>query len=298
MASRTGFDTGLFFVLFYLYVWLVIDPRLIHHTIGIVTPYHPFSFTTGWPFLREHLTMPGGAAEYGTRYLTALYSVGWLGSLIVTVTTWFTCLGIDVLTRQAGQPRGTVVRYVPAILMLVIYSGNGHPLRSTLSLLLVLFCFVVYLRSAARGAAKASVSLTVICVAAYYVAGAGSLLLPVMVAINEALISKRKLVTLAAVLCGLGVPWLVGKTLFGLTLGEAYGSSLIGEFGELATSTGRCTLALYLCFPTVLAVTVLRRAVLVRRASRESDPTTSETASSSDAMEFLDSSPGENRDGT
>ena len=31
---RCGFDTGLFFLLFLLYVWLVIDPRLIHHSIG------------------------------------------------------------------------------------------------------------------------------------------------------------------------------------------------------------------------------------------------------------------------
>ncbi len=77
-ASRSGVDTGLFFVLFYLYVWLVIDPRLIHHTMGLVTPYRPFSFTTGWPFLWEHLALPGGLVMYGSRYLSALYAVGWL----------------------------------------------------------------------------------------------------------------------------------------------------------------------------------------------------------------------------
>lgn len=49
-------ETGLFLLLFYLYVWLVIDPRLLHHSLGIMTPYRPFSFHTGWPFFAQHAT--------------------------------------------------------------------------------------------------------------------------------------------------------------------------------------------------------------------------------------------------
>ena len=54
---RSGVETGLFLVAFYLYVWLVIDPRLIHHSImsGLPFYYYPFSIHTGWPFFQELL---------------------------------------------------------------------------------------------------------------------------------------------------------------------------------------------------------------------------------------------------
>jgi len=279
-ASRSGVDTGLFFALFYLYVWLAIDPRLIHHTLGLVTPYHPFSFTTGWPFLWEHLAIPGGLVMYGSRYLTALYTVGWLGALIVTAAAWTMSLGIDVLTRRSGQPRGMVIRYVPAVLMLVIYNGNGYPLRSILSFLVALFCFVIYLRLAARGTAKVSASLVVISVVAYYVGGSASLLFPLLVAIAEALITRRKAVALTALLCGMGVPCRVGGMLFGLPFGEAYGGFLSQQSGKSAAWTGRYVLAIFLCFPAVLAGTALWGAVVARRVAKAADPTSSEEGSS------------------
>ena len=89
---------------------------------------------------------------------------------------------------------------------------------------MALACFVLYLRLAPRDAVKAAAVLLVMCLFAYYVAGAGSLLLSVLVAIDSTLIRRRTLVGLTALLCGLGVPWLMGKTLFHLSLSQAYGN--------------------------------------------------------------------------
>ncbi len=277
---RFGVDTWLFFVLYYLYVWLVLDPRLIAHAIGIITRYYPFSFTTGWPFLMEHLAAPGGLTDYATRYLTALYAVGWLGALIITVAAWSLCLGIDLMTGLAGRPRGTLVRYVPAILILVVYNGNGHPLKSVLSLLVALLFFALYLRVPDRNAARASLKLTAICTVAYYVAGAGSLLLPVLAAVHELLITRRKLVALTALLSGLAVPWLLGIAIFDLPLSDAYGGSLISASGGISAWTGRCYLGLYLLFPAVLAGTVACRVLSARGASRDSSRASPETHTS------------------
>src|SRR4030042_794659 len=79
---------GVFFLLFYLYVWLVIDPRLICHSIGIAIRYYPFSFPSGWPVFREYLARSGGLAEYGTRLLTQFYCFGWGGAFIVSAVAW------------------------------------------------------------------------------------------------------------------------------------------------------------------------------------------------------------------
>jgi len=263
-------ETGAFFLLFYLYVWLVIDPRLIHHTIGILTPYYVLSFSTGWQFFWPFLGRPGGLVEYGARFLSLFFCFRWAGALIVTALAWTTCLGIDVLTRLANWPRGVVIRYGPAVLLLVMFGSYGHPLQTVLSLVVALACFVLYLRLVPRDAAKAAAVLLAMCLVAYYIAGAGSLLFSVLVAIDSTLIRRRTLVSLTALLCGLGVPWLMGSMLFHLSLRRAYGDFLISD-PEVVLWNWRHALLLYLCFPAVLVGAALHRAVLARRSPNSHD---------------------------
>ncbi len=262
---RFGKGTGLFFLLFYLYVWLVIDPRLIHHSIGIVTHYYSFSFHTGWPFFCEHLARIGGLVEYGTRLFSQFYAFGWVGALIVTAAAWCASLFTDMLSRRAGRPRGNVLRYVPAALVLEMYGTYSHPLSPILSLLVALGGFALYVRLAPRAPIKRLPVLLLACLILYHIAGAGSLLFPVMVAVDEFLIAGRKPVAAAALACGLVVPWTAG-TLLGLDLKEAYGSFLVSAAGVVP---GRwpLTLALYLFFPTVLAGTAVWGAARARNVS-------------------------------
>jgi len=278
-------ETGTFFLLFYLYVWLVIDPRLIHHTIGILTSYHVLSFSTGWQFFWPFLGQPGGLVEYGARFLSLFFCFGWAGALIVTALAWTTCFAIDVLTRLANSPRGIVIRYGPAVLLLVMFGSYGHPLRTVLSLVVALACFVLYLRLAPRGVAKPAAVLLAMCLLAYYIAGAGSLLFPVLVAIDSVLIRRRTLVGLAALLCGLAVPWFVGSMLFQLSLRRAYGDFLVPE-AEVVLWNWRHALLLYLYFPAVLAGVALHQAMLARRSSNSRDPQPFPAESSSTAMRF------------
>lgn len=274
---RFGADTGLFFLLFYLYVWRVIDPRLIHHGLGVLTPYHSFSFSTGWPFFGEHLARPGGLARYAARLLSQLYGVGWAGALVVTVAALSMCLATDVLTRLAGRPRGMVVRYVPAVLLLVLIGGYAHPLSTMLSLLGSLGCFLLYLRWASPGTTKRLALVPVACAGLYYVVGAGSLLFAVLVAIYELLVVRRALVGLAAVLCGLGVAWIAGETLYALGVDEDYGGFLL--FGSGVWCRFGWAVALCLFFPVVLAGAAAWRGLLARWAPRAADRPSPETGS-------------------
>jgi len=283
-SGRFGVDTGLFFLLFYLYVRLIIDPRLIHHGLGVLTPYHAFSFSTGWPFFREHLARPGGLAEYAARFLSQLYGVGWAGALIVTAAALFMCLGTDVLTRLAGRPRGMVVRYVPAVLLLVLHGGYAHPLNTMLSLLGALSCFLLYLRLAPPGTMKRLVLVAAACAGLYYVLGAGSLLFPVLVAIYELLVVRRVLVALAAVPCGLGVAWIAGETLYALGVDEDYGGFLL--FGSGVWCRFGWAIALCAFFPVVLAGAAAWRGLLARWTSRAADRPVPEADSSRVAAAF------------
>ena len=106
-----------------------------------------------------------------------------------------------------------------------------------------------------------------------------SLLFPVLVAVYELLIVRRMLGALTAVLCGLGVAWAAGKTLFALGVNEDYGGFLL--FGSGVWRRLPCAIALYCFFPVVLAGAAGWRGVFARRTSHAPDPPLPETDSSS-----------------
>jgi len=277
---RLRAETGTFFLLYYVYVWLVIDPRLIHHTIGILTPYYSLSFSTGWGFFWPFLSRPGGLVEYGARFLSPFFCFGWVGALIVTALAWITSFGVDLLTRLAGRPRGMVLRYGPAVLLLVLFGSYGHPLQVILSLVAALACFVLYVPLAPRGAGQAAAVWLVLGLLFYYVAGAGGLLFSLLVALDSILIRRRTLVGLIALLGGLVLPWLIGSVLFHLSLRRAYADYFLVPDPDVVLWNWRYALALYLYFPVVLAGTALHRALLVRRTADSHHPASSASGSS------------------
>ncbi len=267
-------DAYFFFLLFFLYVWLVIDPRLIYHTTSI---FLPISFSVGWPFFHETVSQPGGLTAYIARWLTQWYSIGWVGALITTTAAWAACKGIDVLTDAAGRPRSLVVRYVPAVLLLMIWNGYSHPLEPLLSLLSVLACFSVYLFAARLSGPRTLAVHVVVCIILYVVAGAGGLLYVTIVSVYEILLKPRWFVAVTAALIGIAVPWAVSSTLFGGSIRETY-ENLIAPVPGVPASARTLLLALYLWFPIVLAMAAILARVYAWRANAASPSSDSPAA--------------------
>ncbi len=294
-SLRFGVDTGLFFVLFYLYVWRVIDPRLVHQSWLVIDPrliyreihllrrYFPFTFSTGWPFFWEHLARPGGLVDYGVRFVSQYYCFGWAGALVITAVALYACLCTDVLTRLEGGSRGMVLRYVPALLLLVMYGGYHHSLSMILSLLAALSCFALYLSWAPQGRVTVLLLLPVTCAALYHVAGAGSLLFPVLVAILELSIRRRMLVAATALACSAVVFCAVGKAALDVDFHQLRACLVLrpGVFRGYG-----CALALAVFFPAVVAGAALYRRVRGRRASRAADRPPAETDAPMTAKAF------------
>ncbi len=240
------------FLAFYLYVWLAIDPRLIYHSLGILTPYFDFSFYGGWPYFFDRLVRPGGLVEYATRFLSQLYCFGWVGALIITAAAGLTYVFTDKLTRLSDHAGGQVVRCVPAAIILMMYSTYSHPLSTILSLLAALMCFLLYVRTAADGTARRLAGLLVGCVTLYWVAGAGGLLFTALVAVYERFVGKRTLVAVIALLGVFSVPWIVGIKLVGLSPEKAYGQFLLLDPGTTPARWPYAA-ALFLFFLAVVA---------------------------------------------
>jgi tetratricopeptide (TPR) repeat protein len=255
---RLRIETGIFFLLFYLYVWLVLDTRLIHHAIGIFTPYYALSFSTGWDLFRECISRPRGLVEYITRFLSPLYGVGWLGAAILTCLAWCTSAVVDALQQISGQARGMVIRYVPPVLLLVMYGKYDQPLMTILSLLVALSLFLIYQRLAPRNAVQRGVFLLALSGVAYVVAGSKGLWFPIMVAVYEWPLNGHARRGLLALASALLFPGLLGILLFRLPVREAYLGLVLPAEG-MAEGNWRYALILYLYFPAVLAGAVWQR---------------------------------------
>jgi len=244
----------LFFVFFYGYVWLIIEPRLIHHSLGIQSFYDRFAFHTDWSFFQEHLARVGGPVEYAARLLSQCYRWDWAGALIVTAVAWCASLGADFVTGRDGRSRGRVLRYVPAAMLLVMVGGYLHPLNAVLALLAAFAGYVGYVRWAPQAPARRLLVLLLAAVALYWFAGSGSLLFPILVALEERVISGRKSLAAAAVLCVLVIP-AAAAVGFDMPITTAYAGFLVSDPG-VPPGRWSYTLALYLFFPTLLAGTV------------------------------------------
>ncbi len=266
---RRGVGTGLVFLIIYLFLWLVIDPRLIHHRMGLLTPYHWFSYHTGWPLFFEHLGRVGGLVEYLTRLLSQFYAIGWVGALIITVATWSAGFLADQISRRAGRASAGMLRFVPAAIVLGLYAGYNHPLSEVLTLLAAISGYLLYVRLAPPVTILRLLLLVLTCTVLYWMAGSGSLLFPVMVAVDELLIGGRKLRAAAAVACVGVIPW-VASVLFALDVQHAYISFLLWVPGVMLRKWP-LMLALFAFFPTVLAGAALWGAARGHDAPSPSD---------------------------
>ncbi|TWT78748.1 hypothetical protein CA13_01450 [Planctomycetes bacterium CA13] len=278
-----GWDTAFFLLAFFLYVWLVIDPHLIHHSLGITMPLEPFSVSIGWSFFAEHLSRPGGLVEYAARWLTQFFWWSWAGALIISCAAYLMCLAMDVLAFESGFKRGHVARYVPAMMMLVAWAGYNHPIRPVLSVLTALGGFVLYLVASRLSVVKRPVlllatSLLAISTVVYITAGpSAGLLFNALVAIYETFVKRRWPLGVAAVCVGALVPWAVGMALFQNAIRNAYDGFFIHTPGVESWCI-RYMLIMHLIFPATLATTTLfHRFRKAKAGSPESRTLDSET---------------------
>ncbi len=261
----SGLLSGFFYLVYFLSVWLVFDPRLVRHSLGIYTPYPPFAFDTRWSLLWEHLTRVGGCVEYAVRGLTAFYAIGWVGALIITGAAWLTGISAVRLARRAGWRRGDVLAYGAAAMVLLLHAGYHHPLRLLLSLLAGLGVFAIYASYGPRSPARRGLLFLLLDVAFYLVAGSGSLLFPVLVAVDELCVRRQRAIAAVAIAWGLAVPWAVGS-LLGLDMKEAYAGFLLADPG--VASGWPLALALSLYFPAALGGVAFLADLRARKAAR------------------------------
>lgn len=224
-ANRAGamVREALFYGLFYVFLWRVVEIHLIYHGAGLITNFP--SFRTTWRYFAEHLTVPGGLADYSSAFLSELFYYSWLGALAITVQAWLLGRCVAYLLRAVGGRRWRIIQFVPALLLAVLYGRYTYFFPTTLALLIALAGACAYLAVAQRQPASVSfVMFVLLSLPCYYMVAGAFLLFALVCVTYEGLIARRWPLSLTYAMVALALPFVVGGLGFSLT--DVYSRSL------------------------------------------------------------------------
>jgi len=211
-----------FFVPFFLYLWLRVDPALIYHRVvsrfylsdwrwihpGLVERRFHFMPLVMYPESLAGFLYPGGLVEYLAAAISDTYYVSWLGALALTAAAWLLWLATAGLITALGGRRDNPLALVPAMLMLLLCNQFDNPLALGLGVLVALAAANGYLRLGARSAWTRLALFLAMSAVVYYVAGGAYLLFAVVCGLYELLHARRRSLGAVCLALGLLIPWL------------------------------------------------------------------------------------------
>jgi len=223
---------GIFFVLFFLYVWLWIDPSFLYQSPGLHMPvargselYRPLvvpNFSWSPYFLKDFLLYPGGPVECLSALLSQYYYYAWAGALIITAVAALLGWATDTFMTGVTGVRVPVMRFIPGIFVLVICSQYAHLLETLIAVLVAMLAVCVYLRTAHHSSGLRAAVFLSLSGAVYYIAGGAYLLYAVLCGIFELRSKRGRILGLGYLLSAEIIPFVFGKYVLDLSLADAY----------------------------------------------------------------------------
>jgi hypothetical protein len=265
MPKLAGPVRGLpFFVLFYLYLWLAVDLRLIYHCGGII-PNFPVFFR-GWAFFGEFISRPGGPVEYISAFLSQFFYIGWAGALVVTSQAALISFVTFSIIKTATSRRSFYTALLPAALLLVPYGQYKYHFVTTTALLVAIAFGRLQMKISSKGATIGLAGFILLSVIVYYVSGGAYLLFAAISFIDELLFKRRPLPAILYLLLAIAVPYVEGVLILGVSIIDAFTNLLPFHWRTLSheVAGGMVTVVcvLYLFLPVLLLAFAIRRLIL------------------------------------
>ncbi|MFC1604758.1 DUF6057 family protein [Planctomycetota bacterium] len=210
----------IFFLLFYLFLSVYVDLRLLYYVTGATAGIS--GFPCEWSYFFQTLSLPGGLVRYVSIFLTQFFMFQWIGPVVVVLQAWAIALCIDRIFEKCDVKWFGWARYVPGIVILFFYTSYVYHFETTMAMLVVLGLFNLYITVSSEKWQTSLVWFVVLMVIAYYFAAAGSLLFVVICGIYELAVKKQGITGVGGLLFGAAVPLLIGVYGFGVSHIEAY----------------------------------------------------------------------------
>jgi hypothetical protein len=264
----------LFFGFFFVWLWRVVDLRLIY-SIGATTNFPVFF--KGWDFFHDQMLHAGGAVSYVSALLSQFFYYSWAGALVVTLQAWLLAACTGYLLAGAGVPGARWLRFGPPLLVLAAYNQYSYYFPTTMAALTALLFACLYIAGVSRRRARtqtpdsagksrdewALALFVALSVLVYPVAAGAYLLFGALCILYELLFHSRR-VGLLAVGIVLVLPYVAAVWVFDFRVVDAY-TELLPISWKLRGWQSRTHMlgtvhALYLLVPTVLLLWGLGRA--------------------------------------
>jgi len=210
-----------FFIFFYLWVWLKIDPRLIYYGGGVVTNFPVFY--RGWSFFVQFTSYPGGPLEYISAFSSQLLYYPLAGALVITLSALLISLFTDIFIKAINGRRLRWVSFIPPILVLITYNQYTYHFVTIMALLAALSFACLYLMVAKTKRPVSLIIFLVLSIILYYIAGGAYLLFAVLCGLYELLFSRRLWIALICLLSAAVIPYIEGVLIFGVSIINAFG---------------------------------------------------------------------------
>ncbi|HON92010.1 MAG TPA: DUF6057 family protein [Sedimentisphaerales bacterium] len=220
-VSASSVSCLLFFLLSFLYLWLVVEPRLIYYCFGTILS-DTNQFATGWSPLRDSLQLPGGLVAHIAAFLSVGFHRSWLGAVIIVLTG----ASLAELTRRhlvkAGLSDATIPALLPAVALFLIYSDYKHPLPAAMMASCGLLLSLLFERLPSHRFGIRTVAFCLSAAVAFWLSGPMTLLgFAVMTVLYAAFLRKDWPMTVLALPAAAGIAWLLSEHLFLLPISQA-----------------------------------------------------------------------------
>ena len=268
----TGTTTrwGLFVLLFFLFVWLWIEPALIYYAHGWMLRYT--IYVPGMGTFEDVPYFPGAVAKWVSGLLAHYYYYSVVGAVIITVVAGLLCFGADrFIAAVSGARWLRWLAFAPAFAIIAQCGRYSHFLQANLSLALAMILLWPYTRLASRRSAVLFVVFTVLAAVMYFAAVRGFLAFVVLGVLFDAFVRRRWIAGIVNLIVAVAMPFVASVVLINLQVSWAYLMALAVPMGNDPTRY-LVLLSLVLILP-VAGLNWLRG-----RKVRKAKPTLSETA--------------------
>lgn len=221
-SGRT-FRSLIFFVLFYLYFWLEVESKLILLNAGRITDLPVFYI--GWDFFQPYLLYPGGITEYIAGFAVQFFYYSWTGALVLTVIAWLLCLCTDKILKALKAPDLDFLRFVPPLLILIIYSQYMHYIIPLVALMVTLLSVNIYIKFT-KNTSQGICVLLAESLILYYICGGAFLVFVLFCAIYEFFYKQRWWFGLLFLASGLVIPYVIGVAILNVSIIDAFSNLL------------------------------------------------------------------------
>ena len=249
-ALGTAIRPALFFALFFLIIYFWIDTKLIYHGHGSYLSYKIYLPASG--SFADFPPYPGKTTEYLAAALARYFYYSWAGALIITAAAWLIYLGISRVIVAFNFKKAQPLRFLPPILILILYAGYHNYLQDCLTLAISLLFFYIYTRLPSINKSHNVALFLILSALTYCLALPAWLTFVSLCLILELFKRQKPLLVPLILIAALSTPFLANFFIYDLPFRDAYTTTVsFDPDADLNTIILKVAL---IFFPSILAL--------------------------------------------